>query len=665
MKDWKSCGQLLAVLLVPGWVVTAALAQAEGALEVVEVSATRKAAPDSSVSFSNIAMGDITYQQQGQEPAFLLQATPSIGSYSDAGSYQGYAYMRLRGMDQTRINMTLNGVPLNEPEDQGVYFSNYSGFLANVADVQIQRGTGIAQHGTASYAGSVQFTSKRPASQASAEVAVNLASFATQQAQLDINSGQHQGLAARFNFQRQSTDGYKHRSANDSQSGFGSLSWEQGANFWMLTAFSGEQRNQMAWLGTTREQISLDRRANANALENDQFRQQLVMLNNEHWVSERLSISSAVYANWLNGNYDFDLNNFLGLPVTSEMYNYHFDSTFYGGFSNLAMTSSLGETLLGLHINDYQREHLGSERMAGELYRNTGYKDSASVYVKHRAQWHSIGLEAALQHRTTTFRYRGNTAMDNQTWRFINPFVGATYRFNSAVSLYASAGKTGREPTRNDMFGGADDLVLAADGSPALYTLDPEYVANYELGLRYATAQASVRMNGFYMRFDDELTLAGQLGPNGLPLTQGVESSFRRGLEFEGDLVHSAWRLALSASLSEGEIREQGEVFSHLYLPRWVLQPSLRYDFGNWFGYVEIRYQSAAYIDFANANTLPGHVMSNLKLGYEVSEFSFVLHVNNVTNEKYFGNATVDFMGDNRYFVAAPRNMALTMSYRW
>jgi iron complex outermembrane receptor protein len=124
-----------------------------------EVIITYQADKLTPITFQNISSKDLKTKSTGQEPSFLLSETPSITNYSDAGNSQGYSYFRLRGIDQTRINMTLDGVPLNEPEDQGAYFSNYPDILNSVSKIQIQRGVGTSKNGVASYGGSVQLFS--------------------------------------------------------------------------------------------------------------------------------------------------------------------------------------------------------------------------------------------------------------------------------------------------------------------------------------------------------------------------------------------------------------------------------------------------------------------------------------------------------------------------
>ena len=119
----------------------------EDTLNLKEVVITYQADKKTPVTFQNIYSEELDKKLTGQEPSFIFSETPSITNYSDAGSSQGYSYFRLRGIDQTRINITFDGVPLNEPEDQGAYFSNYPDLLNSVSKIQIQRGVGTSKNG--------------------------------------------------------------------------------------------------------------------------------------------------------------------------------------------------------------------------------------------------------------------------------------------------------------------------------------------------------------------------------------------------------------------------------------------------------------------------------------------------------------------------------------
>ena len=125
--------------------------------EVIGVRATDK----TPISKLTLNKEDIEIMSYSQELPLLLNKTPNISSSTDGGHNQGYVYFRLRGIDQTRINMTLNGIPLNEPENQGVYFSNYPDFSSSIESMQIQRGVGTTSNGVASYGGSINFEAKQ------------------------------------------------------------------------------------------------------------------------------------------------------------------------------------------------------------------------------------------------------------------------------------------------------------------------------------------------------------------------------------------------------------------------------------------------------------------------------------------------------------------------
>ena len=154
-----------------------------------EVIITYQADKLTPITFQNINAQLITAKSTGQEPSFLLSETPSVTNYSDAGNSQGYSYFRLRGIDQTRINMTLDGVPLNEPEDQGAYFSNYPDMLNSVSKIQIQRGVGTTKNGVASYGGSIQLFSPNLRDSTNTTFGLSYGSFNSLRAFAAFNSG--------------------------------------------------------------------------------------------------------------------------------------------------------------------------------------------------------------------------------------------------------------------------------------------------------------------------------------------------------------------------------------------------------------------------------------------------------------------------------------------
>ena len=172
------------------------------------------------ITYQNINNKELEAKSTGQEPSFILAQTPSITNYSDAGNSQGYSYFRLRGIDQTRVNITLDGVPLNEPEDQGAYFSNYPDIFNSVSKVQIQRGVGTSKNGAASYAGSIEMFSPNLQDSAKTTFGLGYGSFNSLRAFGEFNSGVKKGKALYVRASQIYSQGYKYHSSNNSQSLF-------------------------------------------------------------------------------------------------------------------------------------------------------------------------------------------------------------------------------------------------------------------------------------------------------------------------------------------------------------------------------------------------------------------------------------------------------------
>lgn len=657
----KSISTLLATFLICINLFAQTLETSPDTLKTIELSEivisndylAKKTQP---FSFQNVDINLIKSKNTGLEPSFLLSETPSMTVYSDAGSYQGYSYFRLRGIDQTRINMTLDGVPLNEPEDQGVYFSNYPDILNSISKIQIQRGVGLSKNGNASYAGSIQLFSPNLFDSTSTRFGVGYGSYNSYRL-----FGEHKQASNKKGFYLRAShlnsDGYKNRSANNSSSIFYSAGTIIGNHKLKLTGFAGTQKNEMAWLGISEEQIDQDPKFNANSQEDDQFSQSLTQLQHTGLLNEKWTINSSVYFNYLNGNYDFDFNNFLGLPSTQELYNYAFESYFLGLFSNINFETDNINWTTGIHINDYQRQHTGSERTFGQIYVNTGFRNELSGFSRIELSLGQLVLLGDLQLRNSRFEYEGNVEMEDLSWTFLNPKVGGTYNLNSKTSIYYSIGKTSREPTRNDIFGGSDNLLADEFENPLLFITEAESVLDHELGMRYSSSLFSANINGYLMDFENEIVLNGQFGPNGLVLNDNVEQSTRMGLELE--LVAkptSNIKLINQASFNRSRIKEQNETFQPILTPSVIINQDIIYSIGK----IEVgftgRYQSSSFIDFSNDNEIEGYFLLNGRLTYSHSKWTFTGILNNITNIQYFNNGYVDFDGTNKYFVQAPIN---------
>ena len=645
-------------------VVAQTVPNADTTLLLHEVNVSYRASRINPVTFQNIGEIELKAKSTGQEPSFLLSETPSITVYSDAGNTQGYSYFRIRGIDQTRVNITLDGMPLNEPEDQGAYFSNFPDLFNSVSSIQIQRGIGTSKNGTASYGGSVQLFSPNLYDTAKVTIGLGYGSFNSARTFATYNSGVRNKKALYVRASQIYSDGYKYNSSNNSQSVFvaGGLFYRKA--IWKMSATVGQQANELAWLGVSDSLILTDRQTNANRDERDRFRQGLLQLQNIWTVGNTSTVQTSIYASFLKGNYDFNLNSYLSLPGTNELYNYAFKSNLLGFFSNYNLSKNAFRFTTGIHGNTYNRQHIGSEKVIGQLYTNTGYKKELSAFSKVDFTIKNLTLFADLQYRYSQFSYQGDVALNELHWSFFNPKAGLSYKMPNTAVVYYSIGKTGREPTRNDIFGGNDNLLSDSLGQPMIFNRHPESVLNQEVGFRYEHEKLNVNFNLYTMSFKNEIVLDGKLGPNGLNLTNNVEKSYRKGIELS--LKYSLNKnitLINNSSFNHSRIKEQGEIFQPILTPSLILNQEIIYTKKRFLIGVSVRYQNQSYIDFANTETISQYGLLNLRVQYQVKRFELGLFAYNLTNTKYFNNGYVDFDRSRKLFVQAPTNFYTSLKY--
>jgi iron complex outermembrane receptor protein len=608
------------------------------------------------VSFQNITITEIKQNNYGQEPSYILAQTPSITMYSDAASNWGYSYIRLRGIDQTRINMTLNGVPLNEPEDQGVYFSNYPDFFQTLQYIQIQRGTGMSKNGTASYAGSLIFESSVPDDKENYSLNAGMGSFGSFRTTGSYNTGDMKGLSTNIKASAITTDGYKYHSGNTSGSVFINSMYRNKVHEFQFVGIAGNQKNKLAWLGVPMDTIKKDRRFNQCSDENDDFTQMHLQMHYQFaYKSSKFNVCT--YYNYLKGNYDFDLNNFLGLTRTNEMYNYAIKSNFLGSFVNYFVSLSDFTITTGLHFNHYKREHTGTERAIGWLYTNNGKKNEFSNFLRVTYKFHNFTLYGDCQYRHAGFNYSGDVTLPKLNWDFVNYTVGLNCKISDNLSIYYSFGKTNREPTRNDIFLGNDNLIADSLGNAVFSDVKPEKALDHEAGVRFLRQRCSFGLNFYYISFKDEIVLNGKMGPTGLPLHSNSAKSYRSGVElhFHNNLSKQIG-FVTNVSLSHNRIRESSMQLEPIMSPEILLNQGFTYKIKGFVAGVDARYQSKSFIDYGNIYTIPEYFTVSCNFSYSYRWLRVYAIVNNITNKEYFGYGNLDIYNNPVYFIQAPIN---------
>ena len=585
---------------------------------------------------------------QGFEVSNIINQTPNITAHSDNGTPFGYTYFRIRGIDQTRINMTLNGVPLNEPEDQGVYFSNYPNFLDNIKSLEIQRGVGTSTNGVSSFAGSINFLSPTGKNE-SLTIKGTGGSFGTYRAGVTYESGIKKNLGVYFNMSSYSTDGYKYNSGGSGQSIFTGVNYLTSKRDIKFTGFTGRSLNEMAWKAIALSDIENDPRTNYTSNDaDDLFTQSFLQVEHLERFNNYFKLNSSIFYNHLDGGFDY---------IEDGNKNLFLKSHFFGAISNLNYTKDNDNVNVGVSGNFYQREH--SYTWANT---NTGFKNEFSTFVKYLRTLGDFTLYGDLQYRYVNFDYSGDVELvENVDWGFLNPKLGLTYSLNKNSELYTSVGKSQREPTRTDMFGGNDFLLP----NTTLYTT-PEKVVDYELGYNLRETKFNASANLFYMDFKDEITLSGGTSPNGVPLSHSVDKSYRTGLEI--DLAYKlsdAFTVGYVGAYTYSEIENEGETFKPILTPQSITNVSFKYDKSGILVELITKHHSESFINLENTEITPSFTVFNANVGYHNDKFSLILNIQNITDELYYVNGSMvaeDFgpADEPHYFIGNPLSFYVT-----
>jgi iron complex outermembrane recepter protein len=644
---------LVLLLYIPG------LYSQETKLDTIVLSGIR-ADKKTPVSQKTITKQEIQKIYSGQEIPILLNNTPSITSSTDGGHSQGYTYFRLRGIDQTRINMTLNGVPLNEPEDQGVYFSNYPNFAKSINSLQIQRGVGTSTNGVSAYAGSINFTSNF-GEQKYTELEIEGGSFGTQRSSFTYSSGfsKNGKFSGFINVSQFYTDGYKYSSGSKGNSIFLGGSYYTDIGTFKVTGFSGRINNEMAWFAVSEDDIKIDPRTNYNdAEDDDNFDQSLIMVEYSKRFNSKNSLSTTVFYNRLNGEWDLNVGDKL---------NFRLHSNFYGVIGNYNLKGNNTDYNFGISANKYDRNHsmVILPDSDFERYNNTGFKNEMSTYIKGKFDIDKFTLFGDLQLRNSTFTYNGDVPMENQEWTFFNPKAGITYNVNNNTNYYVSVGKSEREPTRLNLFGEYDEgvLVSAADNLVELINIKPEKVIDYELGINYKSPNFILQGNIYYMDFSNEIVPVGEISPNGFQRAGNVDQSYRSGIEI--DMTYNPYKfvtLQYNSNFSDNKIKDSGIEFEPLYTPKMVNNLSINVHNNKSFIEIAVKHHSSSYLDFANENVTPAFAILNASSGTELGDFKFKVKLDNIFNKEYFTNGYMDG-GVRNFYVNAPLSIFCTVTY--
>ena len=598
------------------------------------------------VTQKTLFRSEIQKTYQGFEVATLLNKTTNVTMYSDNGTPFGYTYFRLRGIDQTKINMTLNGVPLNEPEDQGVFFSNYPNFLDNIQSVEVQRGVGTSTNGVSSFAGSINFTSPSGFDKGG-NVRYTIGAFNSVKLSSTYSTGlSSKKLALYTNASVYQTGGYRYGSDGKGKSLFLSGGYFGTNNKLKFTGFIGNSQNGMAWQPVAESDIQNNPRTNYNK-DNawDDFTQSFLQLEYGKKVSSTTNLNTSIFYNKLDGGYDYAL-------VSTR--NLFLQSNFYGVVSNFNYRGETTKVDFGVSANTYNRFHdynytsyLDEDNnevaITNSLNNNKGTKQELSSYLKVSQQFDNLVLTLDLQKRYVRFNYDGNVQLNTINWNFFNPKAGLVYNFTNKSNVYFTIGQSFREPTRTNMFSGNDWLV---DG--LFNNVKPEKVVDYEFGVKHTSKKLTLQANLFYMNFTNEILPSGGTAANSVGNSVSSPNSFRKGVEIDFKYNITKY-LSFDYNQSLTYTKFEDIVVNNIQLdngqailtPKNIFNIGLTYNKKGFLFGVTSKSQSSSYLDLSNENKIDSFTVLNSVIGYENDDYSVLLSVNNITSEKYYTNGSM------------------------
>ena len=559
------------ILVVPLWAQEAQPQDSTQTqnLDEVLVKAVR-VQPNAPITHSNLTKKDIRKRNLGQDIPVLLNYLPSVVSSSDAGAGIGYTYLRVRGSDATRVNVTINGIPYNDAESQGTFWVNLGDFASSVESLQLQRGVGTSTNGSGAFGASLNILTDGISENAGGEIANSFGSFGTRKHSIKFTTGllnDHFEFAGRLS--KIYSDGYVDRAFTDLKSYYLQGNYVDKNTIVKAITFGGKEKTYQAWYGLSKDQLEEDRTQNPYTYDNetDNYWQDHYQL---HWIETlNTNWSTNIGLNYTRGKGYFeqfkdgrsaaDYNNLIN-EDSDVVVRRWLDNHFYVANANVTYKKNSLELITGISYSDYTNDHYGEIIWGSDLASGTNIRDRYYLSISDKSDFSifskatfrmSEKLQAFLDiqgrfvNYTTTGLTSDRAPIDvDERFDFFNPKLGFTYTLNPGNSLYVSYARANKEPNRNDFESNAVDV-------------QHEELNDFELGWRHESDRLRLNANVYYMQYNNQLVLSGALDNVGEYLRENVDKSYRLGLELDASIVLTEQlSLVSNFALSKNKIQD-------------------------------------------------------------------------------------------------------------
>ena len=634
----------------------------------------------SPISYSNIYKEKLKNKNLGQDLPILLNFLPSVVTTSDAGAGIGYTGIRVRGVSPQSTNITINGIPFNDPESMGTFWVNLPDFTSSVQSLQLQRGIGTSTNGSGAFGASINILTDNISQTPYAEISSSFGSFNTRKNTIKFSTGKiNDVFEFSGRFSKIDSDGYVDRAFSDLKSYFIQGTYLKGSTLIKAISFAGHEKTYQSWYGLTMDQLKENRRQNPYTYENeiDNYKQDHYQLHWNEQINNFWSFNLGLNYTYGRGYFeqyreDDNIDNYGGIVSSDTNLNGEktdttdlirrrwLDNDFYVFNSSLNFIKNKIDLTISSSYSSYVGDHFGeviwartfssNGKIRDRYYEGLGEKKDLSFFTKLLYSIdEKIEFYSDLQYRNVKYNTSGTTSdlvnmVIDKSYGFFNPKIGLSYKLNPNSLLYVSYARANREPNRTDYESNPD--------------IQPERLNDIEFGWRLRNKNMSLNLNSYFMLYDEQLILTGEIDDVGNPKRTNSGSSYRIGLEIENrinisELFSFETNLTLSSnknknifSMVDGALFNYGKTnisFSPSFVGSnaIIYQPSEKISLSLLSKYVGKQYMGNT--DQPNS-ILESYFVNDINITYSLKpekifqSISINFLINNILNKEYISN---------------------------